>query len=87
MPAYLELQNIQTSSVRTELSVMVEHLFAERPGDWKVTIAASRAAEDWELRIEGPKEFERSFTLIASAGQHEPEAVRALLVRLLPTPT
>ena len=51
----------------------IEHVFADRPGDWTVSIVGSRGNDDWELTIQGPKEFERSYTLMASAGQHESE--------------
>jgi hypothetical protein len=87
MPAYLELHNVGDASFRSELAVAIDHMFADRPGDWTVSILGSRANHDWELKIQGPKEFERSYTLIASAGQHEPEAIRTLLLKLLPSST
>jgi hypothetical protein len=85
MPAYLELHNVGDASLRSELSVAIDHIFADRPGDWTVSILASHANHDWELKIQGPNEFERSYILAASAGQHEPEAIRTLLLKLLPS--
>jgi hypothetical protein len=49
-----------------------------------MAIVGSRENDNWELKIEGPKGFERSFTLIGGAGQHQPDAVRHLLLKLLP---
>jgi hypothetical protein len=36
------------------------------------------------MKIEGPKGFERSYTLIGGAGEHQPAAIRDLVLRLLP---
>jgi hypothetical protein len=35
----------------------------DRPGDWRVSIADSRADDSWEMKILGPNGFERSYTL------------------------
>jgi predicted DNA-binding protein (MmcQ/YjbR family) len=40
-----------------------------------VSILGSRAKEDWERKVEGPNEFERSYILAGSAGEHEPVAI------------
>jgi hypothetical protein len=50
-----------------------------------VSIAGSRAAENWDLRVEGPNGFERSYTLSAAAGEHEFSAIRTLVLRLVPS--
>lgn len=44
----------------------------------------SRAAENWELKVEGPNGFERSYTLSATAGEHELSAIRTLVLKLVP---
>jgi len=49
-----------------------------------VSIAGSRASQDWEMRVEGPNGLERSYTLAGSAGEHEPEAIRRLILQLIP---
>jgi len=46
----------------------------------------SRTVETWELRIEGPNGFERSYSLASSSGEHEPEVIGKLILRLLPPP-
>jgi hypothetical protein len=50
-----------------------------------VSVAGSRANENWEMRIEGSNSFERSYTLAGAAGEHEPEAIRRLILQLVPT--
>jgi len=37
--------------------------------------------------VEGPQAFERSYTLLGAAGEHHPEAIRNVLVKLLPAST
>ena len=49
------------------------------------TAFGSRENDNWEMKIEGPKGFERSFTLIGGAGQHQPDAIRHPLLKLLPS--
>jgi hypothetical protein len=62
----------------------VEHAFGDLKGDWRVSIAGSRASESWEMRIEGPSGFERSYSLSGAAGEHEPATIRTLVTRLMP---
>jgi hypothetical protein len=35
--------------------------------------------------VEGPNGFERTYTLAGAAGEHNPEAIRRLILQLLPT--
>jgi hypothetical protein len=49
-----------------------------------VSIAGSRASENWEMRVEGPNGFERSYTLAGSAGEHVPEVILRLILQLMP---
>jgi len=63
----------------------LEHALSDKPGEWRVSIAGSRASENWEMRIEGPNGFERSYVLAGAAGKHEPEAIRRLILQLVPT--
>jgi hypothetical protein len=53
-------------------------------GRWRVSISGSRAAEKWDLRVEGLHGFERSYTLSAAAGEHVPAAIRTLVLKLVP---
>jgi hypothetical protein len=80
-----ELQNLGDAQLCRDITAHLEHAFSERQGQWRVSIAGSRAAENWELRVEGPNGFERSYTLSAAAGEHEPAAIRTLVLRLVPS--
>jgi len=39
------------------------------------------------MKVEGPNGFERSYTLVGTAGEHQPVAIGNLLLRLLPSKT
>ena len=49
-----------------------------------MSITGSRAIKTWDLRIQGPNGFERSYSLAISAGEHEPEAISNLVLKLAP---
>jgi len=84
MGVTVELQNLGDAQLCRDITARLEHAFSGRQGEWRVSIAGSRAAENWELRVEGPYGFERSYTLSAAAGEHEPTAIRTLVLRLAP---
>jgi hypothetical protein len=84
MGVAIELQNLGDAQLCREITARIEHAFADRRGDSRVSIAGSRASQDWEMRVEGPNGFERSYTLAGSAGEHEPEAIRRLILQLIP---
>jgi hypothetical protein len=85
MGVVIELQNLGDAQVCREIAVGIEHTLTEKAGEWRVSIAGSRATENWEMRVEGPNQFERSYTLSGTAGEHEPEAIRRLILQLVPT--
>ena len=70
--------------MQAEVRAVVEHVLADRPGNWRVSITGSQANDRWELKITGPHAFERSYTLEGSAGEHRPEAIRPILLKMLP---
>jgi hypothetical protein len=84
MSVTIELQNIGDGPTRSEIAAVVEHVLYERSGLWRVTIMGSRADDKWEMRVEGPKGYERSYTLIGSAGEQQPRVVGNVLAKLLP---
>lgn len=84
MGVTIELQSLGDAQLCTEINAQVEHAFSDRQGAWRVSIAASRASENWDMRIEGPHGFERSYSLAGSAGEHQPEAIRRLIPQLVP---
>jgi hypothetical protein len=86
MGVTVELQNLGDAQLCRDITAHLEHAFSGRQGEWRVSIAGSRVvAESWDLRVDGPNGFERSYTLSAAAGEHEPAAIRVLVLRLLPT--
>ena len=85
MGVTIEPQNLGDAQLCRDITAYLEHGFSSRQGEWRVSIVGSRAAESWDLRVEGPNGFERSYTLSAAAGEHEPAAIRMLVLRLLPT--
>jgi len=85
MAVSLELRNTGDAGTGAEVRVLVEHALSDRVGDWRVSIAGSRENDGWEMKVEGPNGFERSYTLVGSAGEHQPLVIANVLLRLLPT--
>jgi|ERR1700751_4052782 len=83
MAVTVELQNLGDAQLCGEITGHIEHAFADRRGNWRVSIAGSRASENWEMRMEGPNGFERSYSLAASAGEHHPEVIRRLILQIV----
>ena len=84
MGVTIELQNLGDAGLCREITVLLEHAFSGRQGAWRVSISGSRAADNWDLRVEGPKGFERTYSLSGPAGEHEPAAICAIVLRLVP---
>ena len=42
---------------------MIEHVLSGRLGEWRVSIIGSRENDNWEMKIEEPRGFRRSYTL------------------------
>lgn len=85
MGVTIELQNLGNAHLGREIIAHVEHALCDKRGEWRVSITGSRATENWEMRVEGPNGFERSYTLAGAAGEHEPEAIRQLILKLVST--
>lgn len=82
MGVTIELQNLGDAQLCREIVARIQHAFSDRRGEWRVSISGSRASENWEMRVEGPNGFERTYTLVRAAGEHEPEAICGLILRL-----
>jgi hypothetical protein len=67
----------------SEFIASIEHAFCEEPGDWRISVIGSRRSDDWELKVEGPRGFERRYTLSGTAGEHQLDVIRLVLLRLL----
>ncbi|PYX30663.1 MAG: hypothetical protein DMG77_09210 [Acidobacteria bacterium] len=84
MAVSVEMQHTGDSGLQADVRAVIEHVLADRRGDWRVSIVGSQANDRWEMKIVGPNAFERSYTLEGSAGEHRPEAVRVILGKMLP---
>ena len=85
MAVVVEMQNTGDPAKRSEIVASIEHALNEESGDWQVSILGSRGSDDWEVKIHGPNGFERMYTLNGNAGEHQPEAIRSIVVKLLST--
>jgi hypothetical protein len=83
MGVTIELQNLGDAELCREIAVGIEHALSEKVGEWRVSIAGSRETENWDMRVEGPNGFERSYTLSGAASQHGPEAIRKMILQLV----
>src|SRR5262249_19463761 len=87
MAITVELHNLGNPAVQAEIVAAIEHMLADTPGEWRISILGSQANDRWEMKIEGPNGFERCYTLEGSAREHEPGVIRARLARMLPVKT
>jgi hypothetical protein len=87
MAVTVEVHHTGDPELRTDIVTAIEHVFAGRRGDWRVSIVGSQANDRWEMKIAGPNGFERSYTLEDSSGQHEPGVIRGILGKMLPAST
>jgi hypothetical protein len=84
MPVTVEMHNTGDTTFQRDLVAMIEHLLADRSGDWRVVILGSQGSDRWEMKITGPNAFERTYTLEGELGQHEPNTVAAIVGKMLP---
>src|SRR5207247_1667080 len=69
MALTVEMQNTGDPGLQREVVATIEHVLADRPGNWRVSIVGSQANDKWEMKITGPNAFERSYTLEGSIGE------------------
>ena len=67
MSVTIEMQNTGDARARTEILAGVEHVLSGVAGEWWVSIVGSRENDNWEMKVEGPQGFERSYTLVGAA--------------------
>jgi hypothetical protein len=84
MAISVEMQHTGDSGLQAEVRAIIEHVLADRPGDWRVSIVGSQANDRWEMNITGPNAFERSYSLEGVAGEHEPQIIGRLVARMVP---
>ncbi len=83
MAVSMEMQHTGDSGL-AEVRAIIEHVLADRPGNWRVSTIGSQANDRWEMKIFGPKAFERSYTLEGAAGEHDPQRIATLVARMVP---
>lgn len=84
MAVVVDIQNTGDSAATHEISAVIEHVLADRPGSWFVSIIGSQADDRWEMTITGPNAFERSYTLEGAAGEHRANVIREIVAKMLP---
>ena len=52
MPVAIELQNLGDAQLCREIVASIEHALGDKRGESRVSIAGSRASENWEMRVE-----------------------------------
>ena len=84
MAVLVEMHHTADPALRAEVVAAIEHVFADRPGDWRVSIIGSQANDRWEMKIAGPNDFERSYRLEGTAREHRPEVIRVIVRKMVP---
>ncbi len=84
MGVTVEMHNTGDAELQRDVVALIEHVLADRPGNWHVSIVGSQANDRWEMTILGPNAFERSYTLEGTAGQHEPAVVGTIVSKMVP---
>jgi hypothetical protein len=84
MAVLVEMHHTGDPALRAEVVAGIEHVFADRPGGWRVSIIGSQANDRWEMKIAGPNGFERSYTLEGTAREHRPEVIRVIVGKMVP---
>jgi len=59
MAVLVEMHHTGDAASQREVAALIEHMLADRPGDWLVTIVGSQGNDRWEFKITGPNAFER----------------------------
>jgi hypothetical protein len=83
MAVSVEMHNAGNPELQREVAAMIEHVLADRPGNWRISIVGSRAHDRWTMTITGPNAFERSYTLEGASGQHEPYTIGRIVSKMV----
>ena len=83
MAVAVEMHNTGDPKLQQDVVAVVEHVLAERAGDWRVVITGSKGSDRWEMKILGPHAFERSYTLEGAAGEHHPRVIAGIISRMV----
>jgi hypothetical protein len=83
MPVLVSVANLSDAELASKVRAAIAHALGHYPGDWHVSIVGSQANDRWELKVEGPNLFERTYMVEGTAGEHRPEVIRVVLGRML----
>ena len=84
MAVKIEIYNTgKPPTERAEIAATVEHALADKSGDWHISIIGSQSSDQWQMRIAGPNEFERSYILEGSAGEHQSITIGRIVSRMI----
>jgi hypothetical protein len=56
MALSVEMQHTGDPGSQREVAAVIEHVLADRPRDWRVSIVGSQANDRWDMRIVGPSD-------------------------------
>ena len=84
MAVSVEMHHTGDTRAQSDVQAVIEHVLADRSGEWRVLIIGSQGNDRWEMTITGPNAFERSYTLEGSTGEHEPNVVGSIVARMVP---
>ena len=84
MAVTVEMHNTGGVDAQRDVVALVEHVLADRRGEWHVSILGTQGSDRWEMKIVGPNGFERSYTLEGAAGEHEPRVIAAIVSKMMP---
>lgn len=86
MSVMIEIYNTgKLPAERAEIAAAVEHALADKSGDWHISILGSQSSDQWQMRIAGPNQFERSYILEGSAGEHQSITIGRIVSRMVST--
>ena len=83
MPVLVTVAHLGNTELASEVRAAIEHALSDHEGDWRVSVVGSKANDRWELKVEGPNLFERTYMVEGTAGEHRPEVIRVVLGRML----
>jgi hypothetical protein len=84
MPVSVEMHHIGDPRLQAEVRAVVEHVLADRLGDWRLSIVGSQWNDRCDNRISGLNGFQRSYTLEVTAGEPEPAVVGSIVGQMVP---
>lgn len=80
----LYLRRMLIHAARAVLFRVDEHVLADQPGPWRISIIGSQENDAWELKVFGSNRFERTYLLEGTAAEYEPQAIARIVAKMVP---